>query len=177
VTDIPVLTLIDQSLERLRTAMPGARLELSPFDEDGFATLLLPPPQDGDYQLGLAFSDDGERQMYAVLVERPGQPVPPPHNTFWYWPFELAGFKHQPEALATTFDVALEAMLPVPTRIRQERGRFLHRFELERASSVAADTWIHVYGYAASQRGGFVAPPIDGREFIYHSPAIAPVTI
>lgn len=172
--DRDVAALIQRTLERLCQTLPQAALELGPFDQDGFVILALPAPQRSDYRFGLSFADDGERQMHATLFDAPGRSPRPPHNTFWYWPFELAADGQDPARLADDFDAALEALLSVPTRIRQERGRFAHRFLLECAVSQAVDSWVAVYGYAASRSGGFVVPPNDEHAFIYHSPTIAP---
>lgn len=122
----------------------------------------LPAASGGEYLFVLFFSP--QRQIHARLL---------PANTrqyyFWYRPFEDAEFGNSIEKLDCAFMETVEQLISNETRIIQKRGLLTNSFKCDYRS---LSGWKTVSGQSALRIRGFVVPPIDGKQRIYHSPAL-----
>jgi hypothetical protein len=122
----------------------------------------LPAAHSADYSFWLHFSP--EFQIGAKLVNDPGD-----RSYFWYLPFELADYKNSAEASEDAFYEILELVLTHETRIIQKDGLILTGFRCEYESN---GTWNRVGGLSYV-RLTFKLPRIRGRQWTYHSTALA----
>jgi hypothetical protein len=151
----------------LNRLLPGFEKDLiakSPTSQKSAELLLkLPPAPDADYQFLLWL--EPEMQIHARLLGT-GQ-----NYSFWYMPFEAAGYREDLGNLGKAFAETVETVILHPTRIVQKRGLLSHSFKLECEREGA---WHRIY-QMSYMRFAFEAPRIRGRRHVYCSPPIVDV--
>jgi hypothetical protein len=133
------------------------------------AAIRLPPADGADYRFVFSRERTGEHCISVELVDGAAGPVDS-HLWYLHQPFDLQEFGECAAQLAAAFRSAVQELVHVRTRIRQERGWLVWKVYLEREA--APDSWAPVYSCAFMRWRGIA--PAGGAPRTYHALPVAP---